>query len=508
MTPEQVCTLIKSKYKKEWGICFLSVLIIGLITHMYKLTNTLPNWDSLHNIYSDQNTIHLGRCFLTIACGISSYYDLPWLNGFLSLAYLGITAILVSEIFALKKPLVLVLTGGLLVSFPTVTSTFSYMYTADGYFLGMLCMTLAIFLTLRYRRGWLMGIPLLGFGYGCYQAYITWAILLILFWSLSQLLYTAISVSSLLQKWVQFALCGLLGTALYGICNQLLLRLQHVSLASYQGVDQMGLTDLHPLSAMKQCIIDFAYFFLGPLDQMNLYSYLNMIILVLLIAFILVQIWRSKMYLQPGRFFLFIVIACAVPFAAFAIYFISLSTNYHMLMMMSLCLIYIFFLMLYEKESYACKYAIGKWTVILLTTLTIYNFTLIANICYQTMQSSYDRSYAVVLRLADRISQIPEARECTKLAVIGQLPDSSAISLNLPPDMTGFIDGYIMSTPLHYQSMLSHDHHMDYALATDEELAFLESLQLSSQMPLWPQEGCITVVNDILVVHMGDEILH
>lgn len=503
MTPKQLLLYLKKNGKKEWLICFLSVMIVGLFTHMYKLTNTLPNWDSLYNIYSDQNTIHLGRCFLTVACGISSYYDLPWLNGILSLSYLGISAILMSEIFEIKKTSVLILSSSLLVTFPAVTSTFAYMYTADGYFLGMLCMTLAIFLTLKYKKGWIAGLFLLGFGYGCYQAYITWAILLVLFWSISQLLFTDMPLRILLDKWKGFALCGILGTLFYWICNEVLLSLQGITLASYQGIGEMGFSSFRPAYALKQCLIDFAYFFLGPLSRMNLYSYLNIILLVFILTFSIFIVIRKKLYRSSGRFVFLLLSSLAVPFAAFAVYFISPKTNYHMLMMMSLCLVYIFFLLFYEKMNSSITPWYQQWLILIVTGLIIYNFIVIANISYHVMQRSYDKSYATILRLADRIEQTEGSEGCTKMTVIGRLPDSSALSLNLPPDMTGIIDGYIMSTPLHYQAMLAQYCDLNYDLLTDAEQDQLAASGSITAHPTWPQEGCITVTDNILVIYAG-----
>lgn len=504
MTPKQVCLSFKKYIKKEWIICFASVLVFGLLTHMYKLTNTLPNWDSLNNVYSSQNTIHLGRCFLTLACGISSYYDLPWLNGLLSLFYLGISAVLVSEIFEIKKTFVLIMTGGILAAFPTVTSTFAYMYTADGYFLGMLCMTLAVFLTLRCQKGWIAGLFLLGFGYGCYQAYITWVLLLILFWSITQLLFTQLSVRNLLQKWGRFALCGILGTTLYFICNKALLAIQGISLSSYQGIGEMGVASFRPLTALRQCLIDFAYFFIGPLDGMNLYSWLNIILFLCIFAFSLIRIVHGRLYQNPVRFLLLLLCACAVPFAAYAIYFISPSTNYHMLMMMSHSLVYLYFLIFYEKAPDTAPGIRRQWLIAALSALIVYSFILTANICYQTMQRSYDRSYATLLRLADRIEQTDGTERCTRMTVLGQLPDSSALSLNLPPDMTGIIDGYLMSTPLHYQSMLAEYCGLHYELLSEAERDRLLESEAVRTLTAWPQENCITVIDDILVIRMGD----
>ena len=74
---ESILTFYRSRVKKNWKIAFYAVLVIGLMTHLYKFTNTLLNHDALFHTYTPQNAIGSGRWFLTVACGLSSFFDLP-----------------------------------------------------------------------------------------------------------------------------------------------------------------------------------------------------------------------------------------------------------------------------------------------------------------------------------------------------------------------------------------------------------------------------------------------
>lgn len=74
-----------TKIKREWKMAFAVAFFCGLLIHIYKFTNTLPGHDSLFNVYSSQNMVKSGRWFLAIACGFSSYFDLPWIDGLFSL---------------------------------------------------------------------------------------------------------------------------------------------------------------------------------------------------------------------------------------------------------------------------------------------------------------------------------------------------------------------------------------------------------------------------------------
>lgn len=115
--------LYQKRIKKEWKIAFFSVFIACLLIHIYRFTNPILNHDSIFNVYSDQNMTGSGRWLLQFACGISSYFDLHWINGLFCAVYLGVTAAIITELFELKNPVVIALTGTFLAGTPSTTET-------------------------------------------------------------------------------------------------------------------------------------------------------------------------------------------------------------------------------------------------------------------------------------------------------------------------------------------------------------------------------------------------
>lgn len=175
-------SVFKWKIKRNWKLAFISTWIIGMLVHMYKFTNTLWTGDSLYNFYSDQNMIGSGRWFLSIACGISSYYDLPWLIGAMSITYIACTAVILTELFQIRSKEMIVLTGGLLAAFPGITQTFFYEFTADGYMLAMFMAALAVYISRMGKHGFLRHAAsalLLCMVCGIYQSYVCFALVLI-----------------------------------------------------------------------------------------------------------------------------------------------------------------------------------------------------------------------------------------------------------------------------------------------------------------------------------------
>ena len=141
--PEQIINKIKKSILPQWKVGFISALIMGIIAHLYKITNWLPNWDSLVFRYDSQNMLSMGRWFLPVVSAPSSYYDLPWLTGLLALLFFALGGVVICKIVDVKKNVTAALIGASVITFPTVTSVLLYNYVADAYALSFLLATLA-----------------------------------------------------------------------------------------------------------------------------------------------------------------------------------------------------------------------------------------------------------------------------------------------------------------------------------------------------------------------------
>ena len=180
-SPAEVFRLVYGKIRKEWKAAFLGCFLAGLLVHMPVLLSDIPNHDGLDSMYFDQNMITSGRWFLTVACGISSYYTIPWFIGLLGLFYLSCAAAAVCELLEVRKAWAGAVVGCLMAVFPAVASTFAYVFTLDGYMMGILLAVLAVLFTKKLRLGFLPGAVCLALSMGIYQAYLPVAMILSLF---------------------------------------------------------------------------------------------------------------------------------------------------------------------------------------------------------------------------------------------------------------------------------------------------------------------------------------
>lgn len=524
MEPELFFSTLKHRIKKEWILCFCSAIGFGIAAHIYKFLNFLPNWDSLLNLYSSQNKIDLGRCFLSVGCLFGSYYDLPWINGMLSLLYLALSAVCISILFDVKKTLPLILIGGMVTTFPTVTSTMSYLYLADGFFLSMLCMCIAAALIAKVPATGFKGrlcvlFPaslLCAFSLGIYQAYLAFYLTLAVIYLLWKLLFSKNSIKELFCLALRFAVSIFIGLLLYLLLFQLILTFSSQKLSEYLYIrNTYSLKMLRPLTSAKYVVLDFFHYFFDFSNGVNLFLLLNVFLFLLLTLLFLEAFHRQKLWDPQKRVRLLLSLLCivCVPFAAYALYFTNFSLRAHNLMVMGLCLVYLLPALFYESMPADSRFfpCLKRWAILLLSFLTLYNFILLANISYQKLEIAYENSFGTVIRLADRIEQLPEAAACDKIAVFGSLADSEPIAVYFPPNMTGITDGYILrkqdtsmgeNVP---QAMLRDYCGLSYSDTTQADKDRIAQTAQYQEMPCWPKSGSVAAFDNILVIKFSEE---
>lgn len=115
-----------------------SVFLVGFTAHGIMLTNKISFHDDVHVMFGIGETYLSGRWFLGI---ISEFwnrhfglYSLPLINGIISLLFIALSVCILCRIFQLSDSISCFLLGSLMVTFPVVTSTFAYMFTASYYF--------------------------------------------------------------------------------------------------------------------------------------------------------------------------------------------------------------------------------------------------------------------------------------------------------------------------------------------------------------------------------------
>ena len=441
--PEQIFEKLKKYILPQWKACFFSAFLFGLAAHAYKITNWLPNWDSLVFRYDPQNMLGIGRWFLPVACAFGSFYDLPWLAGLFAILIHGIGAVCICRMFGVQKKMTAVMIGAVVATFPTVTSVMTYNYVADGYALSFLLAVLAANCLTAKKPKFIASVILITLSVGIYQAYITVTVMLLLCYLIRETVQKETKVKTVLLQCVRFLFAGALGMALYYLVLTVLLKITGTALLEYQGFDNAaslaGLDILGSLYVIKHSFTDFFFDFSGGV---NVWNALNCVIFALTVLFYGYEVVKNKTGIV--KVLLLGVFAVLLPIGASILAFVNSSVDYHNLMKMGFCVFYLFLLLQYEKEENAKWNLFARWAILLSATVLVCNQVVIANVSYHKLQMSYEKSLGTLIRIADRIEQTDGAEHCDRVLVFGYLPESEAYSADVSLDITGVTDGFIL----------------------------------------------------------------
>lgn len=223
--------------------------------------------------------------------------------------------------------------------------------------------------------------------------------------------------------------------------------------------------------------------------------------------------FKKRIYAAPPRLGLLIIYLAAMPFAAAALYFVNPSVDYHNLMTMGYIGFPLILIVLYERldDLSGTLLIVKNWSVLLLSATMIFNFIVIANISYHSLQMAYERSYGTAIRIADRIEQTEGAEDCGTLAVFGELPESEAYSFDIPPDITGSTAGYILrhDDAKVGQSVLTsvlNDYcGTHFRFASEEEKEALRESGTLEVMAFWPGRSSVAIQGDTVIIRLGEE---
>ena len=512
--PEILFQKIQQKITSAQKVCFFTAVFVGIFAHFYKLTNWLPNWDSLVFRYDDQNMIALGRWFLPVVCSFSSFFDLPFLSGILAIFFHGLGAVCICKIFGIQKKMTAGLIGGFLVSFPTVTSVMMYGYVADGYSIAFFLACLSAYFMTREKPNWILGALLLSFSVGIYQAYLTVTVMLLLLFLTDRLIFQKEDGISVLKKGLKMLLFGFLGMVLYYLILTVVMTLSHTKLLEYQGLSSAGSVEVFDLWDSLHTVKEtFVTYFFDFSRGLRLFPVWNVLIVGLTAFFYIRYGIKNKVYTAPLKIVLLILLGLFLILGGTILAFLNAHIDYHNLMLMGYSVFYLFFILLYERgEETKTTILMGKcWTVFLVVFVLMTNQVVLANVGYHKAQIAYEKSYGMLIRIADRLEQTPEAEDCSRILVIGALENSEDYSVNFPPDLTGITDGYILRADDETvgQSVLCsalNDYcDKDYTfLFGEEKQAFLKKQEVLA-MNLWPQKDSIQVIDDVIVLKLSYE---
>lgn len=315
------------KFDDRYKIIVIASLIIGVFSHGMALFNKYSVHDDVGAMFWTGTTFPLGRWALDIFGRVETaffgdgHYSLPLYNGIVSILCIAIVTCIMCSLLEINNKVLCVLLSGFMVSFSTITAIFSFMFTAHYYMIAFLLGIVGVYLICKYKKWycWVIGVCVVAFSIGVYQAFIPIYISLMLMSCVNMSLEKNVKIIEIFKEGIRLVLSIISYTVLYAVLNKIFLKINHTELKSYKGIDSVGSVPIKEY--LFRTFLRTYKEFLYPRRQIFPHrSYWVYIIILSLLLFIAVVLTAKLFIKKKSIAFSFIALLFIFPIACEFIY--------------------------------------------------------------------------------------------------------------------------------------------------------------------------------------------
>lgn len=514
MSMDQQARALWQRIKVPQKAAFFSCLITGYLVHLYAFTNTIPNSDGLDRVYDTQQMTISGRWFLHFVSVLNDYTQMPAAIGLLSLLFLSLAAVLVTQLLSLKSGVLAGLAGALMAAFPCTGYMFLYMFTASAYSVAIFLAVLSVWLAARRGKGgWLLGVLCLAFSMGIYQAYVTVAISLSLLLVLRETLRPKAQCKKTIAFGVRMAAYLAAGAVLYYAILMIFLKVKDLELLSYLGMD--AASSGYPFGQLPRLLVStyaqvFKFFFCAGADNTFANGFLVAVDILALLAgvyFLVRYVADRKLHRDGWRIAIAIAMLALLP----------LGMNFGQLLspfstptpLMKYAFVTVYLLVLFAADLcdsrqpgwHAGALAAGTSALLLLFCLNT------NNLLYTASAQAHRATESYATRLLSRIESCPGYETGMEVVIIGTVPEEQ-----LSADIPSYAQVSHYSVP--ENSALLRNKHIYYYLndwlnfpaeePDEETMIAVSASEEFADMPLYPAQGSVQVLDGRVVVKLRE----
>ncbi len=120
------------KKLKEYRSPLLAALIVGFLAHFSAFANKLINYDDVFYLFGKGATADSGRWGLDLLSFLFPDFSMPWIYGVITLVLMAIAGCIMLRILDIHSKLLQILLMCLLITYPSLTSLYTYMFTSSS----------------------------------------------------------------------------------------------------------------------------------------------------------------------------------------------------------------------------------------------------------------------------------------------------------------------------------------------------------------------------------------
>lgn len=495
-------------------VIFLSTFVWGIIAHGYIFFNKLSWGDDITNLYYFGTTEELGRWMLEILRRVFIFFfetncSQPFINGMGSMFCIGCALVLLTDLFHIEKDGSLIAASGAFVATPTMLSMFAYMFTAFAYMIGMLMAVFGVWIVCKGKPGitrFVVGVVFIAASIGVYQAWLPMAMASLLLYFL---IATSNNNSSACKQFIMRALyylCVCIASLLlYLVINEYIIAYKGIVMNDHANVNTYGIVSISEY--IKRILWAYRIFFrpsrfFYPSFISKVYK-LMLFCEILLIVAHLVKDFRQNVMKGLQMVLLLALFPLTVCFIN------VLSGDAFILVLYPYTLVYLYFTWLLERQENLYTQAGRVYTVwqyrggCLLVVCMCLWLSRFSNASYVKADIVQERAIAYYTTLITRMQSVEGYSEELKVAYVNDTQNKSlatvTITEELYPEFT--IDNTFINQYSWKAFVKEWGGYSPQEVEIDKRTE-LEALEEVRNMPAYPNDGSIKIIDGILVVKM------
>lgn len=485
---------------------FIVTTIVGLLVHFELISKELLAYDGYWHygsMLAKGWEISLGRFLIPFSDIFRGSIVVSILTTVLSLIVIGFSAIYLIETLKVKKAYIKIAISILLVVTPTISLTFMYPYTAFGYSLALLFAVLSVYFLNKEKskKNIILAIACIIATLGFYQAYMSFITAL---FAITFILKIIEDKKINFKGFLANIFIIIIGMILYYACLIAITSVLGLSISNYSDgnsiLSMQTFTNL--LSSIKNTYITFYNFYFTNNILNNLpwfRNILNGVLLALIIVNFILLIKERKIYKSPSKIISLVLMILVYPVFTCSIELVAQSRSINLLMASALYLP----IMLLLKQNELLKENILNNILNILSFLvcsvTIWTYILSNNATYVATDLYNKQMYSVGNSIVEEIREIDGIEKDTTVIITGKLDFSIQNEKLL--DLTNFdvTDVNIWTWQVFLQDNLG----LGWNICDYSDDKGITSTEEYIQMPIFPNEGYIEKINDVIVVKLS-----
>lgn len=510
---------VKEKIKPYIPL-FAGNLIFSIVLYYLLISHQLVNsndglWE--YNYYkAGKWSLSLGRWFWLYLDRLRFGISTEPLTSLITLTCFSMGIILILDLFDMKSKTGY-LAGMLFLSSTSICISLSYRYMSPTFGVAFLFSVLAAWIVIRLKNSFLsvaLAGVLIALSMGLYQAYLGCTCIVLLGYFIYSLYKEDTALRDVLIQVVKAVIAGIIGGILYVAILNIHLNFFHMYLSDYNGANTYSL--INTIRKLPDSIVNsykvFFRFFNGELYRLNVLQGAKLNWFAFLIAVIFFvkgffQIWPRGKF----RALLYVVFILAIPAACNVVLLIATAVSMELQMTAPLSLFISILLCIESKIVSAEKLFLWVRRLnLLLLAVILYGNIYQVQIDQTAMQEGQTATVTMAEEITHRLDEEGYLASDLNYCLIGPPAYSDLFPRSRIYQSANayarFGDWYLdpACARRSWQSVFSNLCGVNLTMCSSGEYSDLGSREEVQNLPVYPQEGFITVINDIVVIKVSE----